>query len=558
MRIVFLLLFQTLVLIESALSFQLNHDVKQYLFNSLNENFYNFTLSKNAMLVSKYDDYSQNLKSFQHELVKKRNLNCQYEELKFKHFNLTDKNNILINLFDSLSKSEPYSHDFNLYTMKIVQFFNDTCISSDSLIDLFVDKTNYENDFKNLLKIVLTQTTNFGCDICNQKKANSQPITRLETWGYGVLFVGLISLSSLCGAVVIPFSNKKIYKKILMVLIAIAIGSLAGSGLLHLIPQAYGITEDEKYSGNHAYVWKSLTIMFGIYLFYLVEKFMKLMIQRRNTLKKNSYSLKKPRNKSTENENPVILESIGYLKAHDAKLDPNVEMRMHLSEEALANSRSAERRNNHGHSHGLDNLSSVAPVAWMIIFGDGLHNFIDGLSIGAAFTESIFKGISICLAVMCEEFPHELGDFAILINSGMSYPVALFFNFLSACCCFVGLAVGIQLGENLGANQWIYAIAGGMFLYISLCGMIPELNEMGEEIERDYLNEKYSIGNDERRTLSQNGCNDSKRGEESTEDITQIFDFAIKLKIIFLQNLGILFGFGFMLFMAIYSEIIAI
>ena len=61
----------------------------------------------------------------------------------------------------------------------------------------------------------------------------------------------------------------------------------------------------------------------------------------------------------------------------------------------------------HGHSH---EMYSVAPVAWMIIFGDGLHNFIDGLSIGAAFTDSILKGISICLAVICEEFPHELGN----------------------------------------------------------------------------------------------------------------------------------------------------
>lgn len=45
----------------------------------------------------------------------------------------------------------------------------------------------------------------------------------------------------------------------------------------------------------------------------------------------------------------------------------------------------------------------------MIIFGDGLHNFVDGLSIGAAFTESILSGISISVAVVCEEFPHELG-----------------------------------------------------------------------------------------------------------------------------------------------------
>lgn len=59
--------------------------------------------------------------------------------------------------------------------------------------------------------------------------------------------------------------------------------------------------------------------------------------------------------------------------------------------------------------------SPIATVAWMIIFGDGFHNFIDGLSLGAAFNESIPTGISISVAVMCEELPHELG-MNILIN----------------------------------------------------------------------------------------------------------------------------------------------
>ena len=54
----------------------------------------------------------------------------------------------------------------------------------------------------------------------------------------------------------------------------------------------------------------------------------------------------------------------------------------------------------------------IQTVAWMIIFGDGIHNFIDGLSIGAAFSESILTGVSVSVAVLCEEFPHELGDFA--------------------------------------------------------------------------------------------------------------------------------------------------
>ena len=55
-------------------------------------------------------------------------------------------------------------------------------------------------------------------------------------------------------------------------------------------------------------------------------------------------------------------------------------------------------------------LKDVKTVAWVIIFGDGIHNFVDGMSIGAAFTQSFNTGAAICLAIVCEEFPHELGE----------------------------------------------------------------------------------------------------------------------------------------------------
>lgn len=55
--------------------------------------------------------------------------------------------------------------------------------------------------------------------------------------------------------------------------------------------------------------------------------------------------------------------------------------------------------------------SAIKTVAWMIVFGDGLHNFIDGISIGAAFSESLLSGLSVSVSVFAEEFPHELGYF---------------------------------------------------------------------------------------------------------------------------------------------------
>ena len=64
------------------------------------------------------------------------------------------------------------------------------------------------------------------------------------------------------------------------------------------------------------------------------------------------------------------------------------------------------------------------------------------------------------------------GDFAVLLNAGMSYKTAMAFNFLSACTCYLGLIIGLLLGYSTSAVKWIYALAGGMFIYISLVDMV--------------------------------------------------------------------------------------
>ena len=71
-------------------------------------------------------------------------------------------------------------------------------------------------------------------------------------------------------------------------------------------------------------------------------------------------------------------------------------------------------------------------------------------------------------------FSSSAGDFVILLNAGMSIPQAIFFNLLSAMSCYIGLVFGILLGSSFAPNA-IFAIAGGMFLYIALADMVSWL-----------------------------------------------------------------------------------
>ena len=76
------------------------------------------------------------------------------------------------------------------------------------------------------------------------------------------------------------------------------------------------------------------------------------------------------------------------------------------------------------------------------------------------------------VAAMFKIIVNPAGDFAVLLNAGMGYSTAMFFNFLSACVCYLDLVAGLILAYKTTAVKWIYALAGGMFLYISLVDMV--------------------------------------------------------------------------------------
>nr|XP_040026764.1 zinc transporter ZIP6 isoform X3 [Gasterosteus aculeatus aculeatus] len=141
----------------------------------------------------------------------------------------------------------------------------------------------------------------------------------------------------------------------------------------------------------------------------------------------------------------------------------------------------------HSHSHSYSEehfqQAGVAPLAWIVIMGEGLHNFSDGLAIGAAFTEGLSSGLSTSVAVFCHELPHELGDFAVLLKAGMTVRQAILYNVLSAMTAYLGVVIGILIGhyaENV--CMWIFALTAGLFMYVALVDMVPEMlhNDAGD------------------------------------------------------------------------------
>ncbi|CAC5365829.1 Zinc transporter ZIP14,Zinc transporter ZIP12,Zinc transporter ZIP4,Zinc transporter ZIP10,Zinc transporter foi,Zinc transporter ZIP6 [Mytilus coruscus] len=117
-------------------------------------------------------------------------------------------------------------------------------------------------------------------------------------------------------------------------------------------------------------------------------------------------------------------------------------------------------------------LANKSALAWMVIVGDAIHNFADGLAIGAAFSKDITVGLSTSIAVFCHELPHELGDFAALVSSGLSIKKAMVLNFISSLTAFLGLYIGILASSNDVARSWIFSAGAGMFIYVALANLV--------------------------------------------------------------------------------------
>jgi len=130
------------------------------------------------------------------------------------------------------------------------------------------------------------------------------------------------------------------------------------------------------------------------------------------------------------------------------------------------------------HCHMSATHDHVHPLAHMNLIGDAIHNFTDGMVIAGSFLVSVPVGIATTVAVLLHEIPQEMGDFGILLHSGMSVKRALFFNFITAATAFFGAIFILMLNLDPEAVlRYIIPFVIGGFLYIASSDLIPEMHK---------------------------------------------------------------------------------
>lgn len=312
------------------------------------------------------------------------------------------------------------------------------------------------------------------------------------------------------------------YEEILNFLISVAIGTLSGDALMHLLPHAlqtkhetneihsYGnvynraVNIHDKISSNEAdTTWIYACTFFSALFMYFLEHVGPLLRSNTNghdhghTHHHHHHSQSKEQKPELQHGNITQDNQMNQMNSHEmftlnandsqeiptdaitidrdlptATVTHNVGCGLTEPRElnVMMNETELDRKKPH-------NYTALTPVAFMVILGDGLHNLTDGLAIGVAFGNDSVTGIATAFAVLCHELPHEFGDFALLLQSGVTVKRVIILNIISSILSFVGMAIGLLVtGLKNDLSQWIYAATAGTFLYIAYADLMPSIS----------------------------------------------------------------------------------
>lgn len=263
--------------------------------------------------------------------------------------------------------------------------------------------------------------------------------------------IGVISLVGLLSVGAIPLLKGSHQDTVLQLLVSLAVGTLVGDALIHLLPHAL-----ETEHGDNKVVWKGFVATMTIIAFFVLDRVMDA----------TGHTHSHMHSSGSDEENLTV------------STDTSRESTPTFKEQSKSTSSIYSLYRNYQNIES-NSTCSMPSSSLMVIVGDAIHNFADGLAVGAAFSMSMAAGFSTSIAVLCHELPHEVGDFALLLRSGMSVRVAVFYNCISSVFAFIGLIVGLLLGSQGNFSGWLLSSTVGVFLYVALVSMLTELRSGG-------------------------------------------------------------------------------
>jgi zinc and cadmium transporter len=158
-----------------------------------------------------------------------------------------------------------------------------------------------------------------------------------------------------------------------------------------------------------------------------------------------------------------------------------------LEKAALLRHSHHHEHDGHGHHHGHD-AESAGKSGWVILLGDGLHNFADGILIAAAFLTDIKIGVLTAMAISLHEIPQEVGDFIVLLNAGFTKLRALVYNLISSLMAVIGGLLGyFFLDQAQGMIPYVIVLASSSFIYIAVSDLMPQMHrrpKLRESVEQ--------------------------------------------------------------------------
>ncbi|XP_046305082.1 zinc transporter ZIP4 isoform X2 [Marmota monax] len=342
------------------------------------------------------------------------------------------------------------------------------CLSAREVMAVYglSEKTGVSPEAWTRLSPALLQQQLSGACSPQAKSPTQDQLSQTERYLYGSLATLLICLCAVLGLLLLTCAScSSATHYVMQTFLSMAVGALTGDALLHLTPKVLGLHthsgEDHTHSGEGLgpqSTWRLLAVLGGLYIFFLFESLFNILLPKDQDPEKDGHcshgghshgvslqlapsELRQPKQAHEGSSAELVAEeSPELLNPETRRLNPELRL-----------------------------------LPYLITLGDAVHNFADGLAVGAAFASSWKTGLATSLAVFCHEVPHELGDFAALLHAGLSVRRALLLNLASALTAFAGLYVALAVGVGEESEAWILAVATGLFLYVALCDMLPAM-----------------------------------------------------------------------------------